>query len=339
MGVLKDKIGDTNGKLTVVSFNRFRERSSGKREAVWNCVCECGSATTVNGGNLKNTTSCGCSRNKRTEEEGTKQRIRIKIQCPIHGESFRSKSYRSSGNGCVRCAKRKGSLKPFSEFIEQVKLVQPKHFVFSEEDYNKNTKLTVTCLKHGNFEQNKPKSLAGQIGCVKCRQPIHDVNTFIEQAEKVHGKNYDYSSVKDVKNTRCKVGITCKKHGVFYQNVNAHLKGSGCTSCSTNGFNYQKEAVLYVLEIVTDSDILYKIGITNLTVDDRFLVRELKSVKVLYTEEFYIGRCAYVKEQKLIKLMKNYKYSGKHIFRRGNTEIVTVNPLLQLKEEFYGIRN
>lgn len=79
-----------------------------------------------------------------------------------------------------------------------------------------------------------------------------------------------------------------------------------------------------------------QVGITNLTVNERFLARELKHIKVLKTEEFPVGRCAYTKEQRLLKLLSDYRYTGEKILTRGDTEIVTVNPLHYLREEFDG---
>ena len=53
---------------------------------------------------------------------------------------------------------------------------------------------------------------------------------FIEDAIKVHGNKYDYSLVEYI-NTRTKVKIICKKHGVFEQSPYVHLTGSGCKKC------------------------------------------------------------------------------------------------------------
>lgn len=52
------------------------------------------------------------------------------------------------------------------------------------------------------------------------------INKFIDK----HGDRYDYSEVK-YKNTRTKVDIVCKEHGIFTQTPKAHLNGSNCTIC------------------------------------------------------------------------------------------------------------
>ena len=46
----------------------------------------------------------------------------------------------------------------------------------------------------------------------------------------VHGDKYDYSLV-DYVNSRTKIKIICKEHGVFEQQAGSHKRGEGCPSC------------------------------------------------------------------------------------------------------------
>lgn len=64
MGIIKSLLGQTFGRLTVVSFSN----TDNNRNAVWNCVCECGSDKTVMGAALRGgrTQSCGCLRKETT---------------------------------------------------------------------------------------------------------------------------------------------------------------------------------------------------------------------------------------------------------------------------------
>ena len=54
---------------------------------------------------------------------------------------------------------------------------------------------------------------------------------FIEISKRIHDNKYDYSLV-EYKNKESKVKIICPIHGVFEQQANLHLKGSGCPKCS-----------------------------------------------------------------------------------------------------------
>ena len=58
-------------------------------------------------------------------------------------------------------------------------------------------------------------------------------DSFIKKAKDVHGDKYDYSLI-DYKDSKTKVSIICKKHGIFYQCTNSHLNGHGCSECSNN---------------------------------------------------------------------------------------------------------
>lgn len=50
---------------------------------------------------------------------------------------------------------------------------------------------------------------------------------FIYKCIEAHNNKYDYSLVK-YKNTRSKIEIICKEHGVFSQTPQNHLKKQGC---------------------------------------------------------------------------------------------------------------
>lgn len=57
------------------------------------------------------------------------------------------------------------------------------------------------------------------------------VNLFIEKAKSIHNNKYEYSLV-EYKNNKSKIKIICKKHGIFEQRPDNHLRGKGCKKCS-----------------------------------------------------------------------------------------------------------
>lgn len=59
------------------------------------------------------------------------------------------------------------------------------------------------------------------------------IKSFVEKAKIIHGDRYDYSSVTDI-DSKAKVKITCREHGIFEQTVYRHLQGRGCSRCSGN---------------------------------------------------------------------------------------------------------
>jgi hypothetical protein len=65
---VKDISGNKFGKLTVVSFSHI----SSKRQAVWNCICDCGNPFIIEGISLTrgNTRSCGCLNLESARKQG-----------------------------------------------------------------------------------------------------------------------------------------------------------------------------------------------------------------------------------------------------------------------------
>lgn len=53
---------------------------------------------------------------------------------------------------------------------------------------------------------------------------------WVAKAREVHGDKYDYSKSEYI-NSRSKISIICPIHGIFKQEANSHLKGSGCPKC------------------------------------------------------------------------------------------------------------
>lgn len=75
---LNDITGQRFGRLTVVSRADDVVYGNGKKYVVWNCICDCGTATKVRASNIMNrhVTSCGCFR--------AENRVKIKT---THGKT------------------------------------------------------------------------------------------------------------------------------------------------------------------------------------------------------------------------------------------------------------
>lgn len=95
------------------------------------------------------------------------------------------------------------------------------------------------------------------------------------------------------------------------------------------GFDKSKLAYLYYLKVTTDTNqILYKIGITNRTVNERFNLTDLSKIEIIKQKLYERGQDAYELEQKLLKMYKQYQYTGPNVLESGNTELFTVDILL-----------
>lgn len=119
------------------------------------------------------------------------------------------------------------------EFIDRARAVHGRKYGYAFSVYSgSKSKLTIHCPDHGLFEQRSDLHLSGH-GCPDCAGVNKNTSTIIDEFKKVHGNNYDYSNVNYI-NSRIKINIICKIHGVFYQNSNKHLSGQGCSKCYGN---------------------------------------------------------------------------------------------------------
>lgn len=151
------------------------------------------------------------------------------IICPKHGEFWQVPHIHMKGFGCPKCA---GKIKKnINDFIEKANLVHNNKYSYEKVIYkNTDTKVTVTCPIHGDFEITPHHHLDG-VGCTKCAGNYqYNTEEIINLFKKIHGNKFNYSKVK-YENTHKKIKIICSKHGEFLQTPKAHLTGQGCPIC------------------------------------------------------------------------------------------------------------
>ncbi len=157
---------------------------------------------------------------------------KLTIICRVHGEFKQTPSNHLSGCGCPTCTNNHQITT--DEFIQKSVAVHGERYDYSHVVYKKcNNKITIICRIHGKFTQTPTNHLSGR-GCSRCGK-VHAPTTeeFIEQAIKVHGDKYNYSSVCYVRATS-KILIYCPIHGQYKQTPSIHLRGGGCGKCVNN---------------------------------------------------------------------------------------------------------
>lgn len=117
------------------------------------------------------------------------------------------------------------------EIIKRVKKVHGDKYILSAiTDTKTEDKITIICPTHGEFTPRLKHLLNGH-GCPKCSKKARKTfEEFEKEANVVHGNKYIYND-KTYINSHTKLGITCPKHGVFYQTPTNHLNGNGCPEC------------------------------------------------------------------------------------------------------------
>lgn len=258
--------------------------------------------------------------------------IRVVIICPDHGPFEQMPSEHLVGSGCNECgvlATAEARRKTTKEFIAEAKKVHDNHYDYSFVEYlHGSEKVTIICPEHGPFNQTPNGHVQGK-GCYECGviangdAKRHTTKQFISKARMLHGDKYDYSLVHYLR-VKDKVTIICPEHGPFAQTANDHLsQGSGCPDCAETGFNPKKPGLLYYLAVMTDEGkTLYKIGITNLTVEKRFRLSDLARIRVIKTWRFPIGHDASKLEAEILGRFIGDRYWGPEVLvSAGNTEL------------------
>ena len=185
-------------------------------------------------------------------------------------------------------------------------------------------KVEIICPVHGSFWQS-PRSHKEGSKCPKCAMKIMAKSKELSAEENLRsftnvlGDTYDYSKVK-YQGSHVNVDIICKTHGTFSQTPAVHRKGSGCTKCSGHGFNYLAPAILYYVKVTVNDKKLYKVGITNRSVSQRF-GPDMQYITVIKTWNYEVGADAYQAEQTILEANKDFKYTGPKLLRSGNTEL------------------
>lgn len=120
------------------------------------------------------------------------------------------------------------------QFINRAKLKHGDKYDYSLTNFlGSDKKLDIICPTHGKFSQTASGHL--RYGCRLCSKfSLKGTESFIKDAENIHGKGtYDYSKV-EYKGNKNKVIIICPIHGEFKQRPNNHVtkkKAQGCPKC------------------------------------------------------------------------------------------------------------
>ena len=167
-------------------------------------------------------------------EEYIDDKTPIKFKClDCDWEWIVDPSHLKSGRTCPNCKKLNKRKQAEQNFIERATKIHNNKYIYEKIQYVKQQqKITITCRKHGDFEQTPAAHLRRQ-GCPLCagNNFLRDREYFINLAKQKHGTRYDYSLV-DYKNCKSQVIIKCNKCGnTFQQTPDKHLAGQGCPKC------------------------------------------------------------------------------------------------------------
>ena len=222
------------------------------------------------------------------------------------------------------------------EFKKKAFEVHGKLYDYSKVIYiNNKTKVIMTCPEHGDFEQSPNNHITAAQGCPICRYikasitKTSNTSKFIEKANNIHNKYYDYSKTCYVR-AISKVLITCPIHGDFEQRPAEHLSGRGCSICSKElmGWTHTKWKdrgassklftgyKLYIIEVFNDNEKFLKVGKTFTSLNHRFcdLPYQWKTIKIIEGDAITISKLEVELHSKFIdnKYLPMIQFGGWH---------------------------
>lgn len=249
---------------------------------------------------------------------------KVTITCPTHGDFEQTPLQHLRGNGCVACTKELDKQKRIAAFVSKANTLHKNKYAYNTLEYIDNrTPLSITCPIHGTFKQT-PNNHLKEHGCRKCQYDSIKTTlskpqqTFLDECALIHNAKYDYTNTKYV-NTNTKITAVCPIHGTFEQWAGHHIRGVGCPTCSPGGFNKNKPGILYYLSI--NNGECFKIGITNLSISERYSKTDLQKITLLDEILYPIGEDAYKQEQLILQKYSYYKYTTTKPLSSGNTEL------------------
>lgn len=139
-------------------------------------------------------------------------RTSVKIICGDHGVFEQIPKSHLNGSGCAYCANNR--MGGTSDFIRKAKIVHGDSYAYRKADYSKSqSKVTITCHTHGDFEQRPNAHLKGA-GCPDCGVSLRGFgrSDFVGACDRSERKSGMLYVIRCTKIGECfyKIGITSK---------------------------------------------------------------------------------------------------------------------------------
>ena len=207
------------------------------------------------------------------------------------------------GDGCRKC-KNENMIKTSIDFINRLSSIFGNFYEYQYVEYKGiYNQVKLICKNHGEFHK-KPSILLKGKGCPICfiNRKLN-TSRFIEKANIVHKQRYDYS-LTEYKNSRTKVKIICKNHGVFEQLANNHMRGHGCKLCDRSKGEIFIEN--YLISKNIDFETEFKFSNLRFRYPLRFDVAVFRNKNLSYLIEFH-GKQHYQYYPSFHKSEEDYK--------------------------------
>lgn len=262
---------------------------------------------------------------------------KIRATCPIHGDFWAQVASHLRGRfGCRECSYiERGQAKQtsFRDWLTSARERFGDRFEYDPVSWNTHTNiglkgLRFRCPDHGWQEMHPNYHLRAPMGCPQCgrfeggSKRRLTTEEFIARGRARFGEKYSYEKTEYRTSTE-KVIITCPEHGDYSTLPANHTAGHECPGCAPGGFDADLPAIVYYLRIDAPEGVLFKIGITNLTVRERYpYSSDQERISILREWPYGSGAEAAAHEKTVLREYQAYRYSGPPVLiGAGVTEV------------------
>jgi hypothetical protein len=229
----------------------------------------------------------------------------------------------SSSRNCPTCALKKTADKfrlPESTITDRLK----NRGIELLEPYRNASTRTLMRGVCGHEWRAKPGDVFGGTGCKQCAK-----NKPVTQDEAIRRyRLVGLEMLEPFKGALNRILARCVKCNREWLSMpNDVFGGHGCGKCAPCGFQKDKAGTLYYVRVPNPfGDPVYKIGITNLTLRERF-GPEFSKLVVIETWHFPNGAEAFEMEQDVLNDHDADRYTGPDILKTGNDELFNLDVL------------
>jgi hypothetical protein len=254
-------------------------------------------------------------------------RAKVPLMCHKgHCFNVRPDDFAGRGRGCAKCLQR-CPIQAKQDF-EQAMISRG----YSKgEDYlyiNTMAKVSLRCPSGHRVSMN-PNSFKRGVGCPVCAkragycpaQAKQDFEKSIAKRGYAKGVGYQYVGIKT------KVSLVCGDDHSFCMTPQNVKRGHGCPACAKTGFNQCIPAILYYIVFYPQpTRAVYKIGITNRTVAERY--SQCKTpYRILVEKQFESGLDCLNEETMLIRKHRKHRCKDAPVDGLRNRELFDIDVL------------
>ena len=171
---------------------------------------------------------------------------KVKIICPVHGTFEQSPKQHFKNIGCLKCKNEINMSNSLDNFKKKASEIHNDEYDYSKSIYkSSNSKIIISCRKHGFFEQRVDHHLSGS-KCPKCKSIISKPEIEVQDFIKSLGFKIITNSRKIINPYELDIYIPSLNKAIEFNGTYWHYE---CKNCKHKGYHSTKSKLCKSLNI------------------------------------------------------------------------------------------